>query len=227
MKNKIINIFKSIGIILLLLLFSTFFFALFNIDPKSITDKEYLLYLTISEFVLLIIFILIYHKTLIKDGKNYFKDFRKNFEVSFKYWLIGFILMVISNIIIVYVLKQTIADNEEIVRSYIDISPLLMIFSTVIYAPICEELTFRKSIKDAIKNKWLYILVSGLLFGYLHIASYINTPLDLIHIIPYSSLGIVFALLYYKTDNIFSTITVHAMHNLLSVLVYILLGGLL
>ena len=56
--------------------------------------------------------------------------------------------MATSNIIITFVLKQTIAGNKELVRSYIDTSPLLMIFSTVIYAPICEELTFRKSIKE-------------------------------------------------------------------------------
>ena len=80
--------------------------------------------------------------------------------------------MAISNIIITFVLKQTIAGNEELVRSYIDTSPLLMIFSTVIYAPICEELTFRKSIKDAINNKYIYILTSGLLFGFLHIVRY-------------------------------------------------------
>ena len=38
--------------------------------------------------------------------------------------------MATSNIIITFVLKQTIAGNEELVRSYIDTSPLLMIFST-------------------------------------------------------------------------------------------------
>ena len=176
--------------------------------------------------ILLIIFIAIYRKTLLKNGKEYFQNFSENFKQSFKYWLVGFAIMAISNIIITFVLKQTIAGNEELVRSYIDTSPLLMIFSTVIYAPICEELTFRKSIKDAINNKYIYILTSGLLFGFLHIVSYINTPLDLVYLIPYASLGIVFATLYYKTNNIFSTITIHAMHNALSVLVYLSLGGL-
>lgn len=226
MKNKIKNIFKSIGIILLLLCFSSVMFSLFNINTSSLSLEKYLLYTVLFELMLLIIFIVIYHKTLIKDGKEYFKNFSKNFETSFKHWLVGFIIMITSNIIITFVLKQSLAGNEEIVRSYIDSSPLLMIFSTVIYAPICEELTFRKSIKDAINNKYIYILTSGLLFGFLHIVSYINTPIDLVYLIPYASLGIVFAALYYKTDNIFSTITIHAMHNALSVLVYLLLGGL-
>ena len=226
LQAKIKNIFKSIGIILLLLCFNSVMFSIFNINLKSLSEKEYLIYTVLFELVLLIIFIIIYRKTLSKNGKEYFKNFSENFKQSFKYWLVGFIVMATSNIIITFVLKQTIAGNEELVRSYIDTSPLLMIFSTVIYAPICEELTFRKSIKDAINNKYIYILTSGLLFGFLHIVSYINTPLDLVYLIPYASLGIVFATLYYKTNNIFSTITIHAMHNALSVLVYLSLGGL-
>lgn len=226
MKNKIRNILKSMGIILLLLSFSTIMFSLFNIDLTSLTIKEYLTYTILFETLLIILFIVIYYKTIKNDIKKYFNNFSKNFELSFKYWLIGFIVMVVSNLIITFVLDKTIAGNEEVIRDYLDIAPLLMIFSTVIYAPICEELSFRKSIKDAISNKYIYILVSGLIFGFLHIINFINGPSDLIYLIPYSALGIAFAALYYKTDNIFSTITVHAMHNLLSVLVYFIGGSL-
>lgn len=226
MKNKIRNILKSMGIILLLLSFSTIMFSLFNIDLTSLTIKEYLTYTILFEALLIILFIVIYYKTIKNDIKKYFNNFSKNFELSFKYWLIGFIVMVVSNLIITFVLDKTIAGNEEVIRDYLDIAPLLMIFSTVIYAPICEELSFRKSIKDAISNKYIYILVSGLIFGFLHIINFINGPSDLIYLIPYSALGIAFAALYYKTDNIFSTITVHAMHNLLSVLVYFIGGSL-
>ena len=97
-----------------------------------------------------------------------------------------------------------------------------MIFNTVIYAPLTEELAFRKSIRDIINNKWIYVLVSGLVFGMLHISSYMNNWTDLVYLIPYSSLGVAFALLYYKTDNIFSSITMHAIHNFLAVVVYLL-----
>ena len=227
MKNKIKNIFKSIGIILLLLCFNSVMFSIFNINLKSLSEKEYLIYTVLFELVLLIIFIIIYRKTLSKNGKEYFKNFSENFKQSLKYWLVGFIVMATSNIIITFVLKQTIAGNEELVRSYIDTSPLLMIFSTVIYAPICEELTFRKSIRDAINNKWAYVLLSGIIFGGLHVISYVSSPLDLVYLIPYCSLGISFALLYYKTNNIFSSISMHMMHNLLSIIVYLLGASLI
>lgn len=220
------NIFKSLGIIGLMLMFSSFFFMFFNINADTISDKSYVLYLTSSNLILLVIFALIYHKTLIRDFKSFFENFTKNIDTSFKYWSVGFAIMVISNLFITFVLNKTIAGNEEAVRNYIDIFPFFMIFNTVIYAPIVEELTFRKSIRDAISNKWVYIITSGLIFGLLHITGYITNVSDLIYLIPYGSLGISFALLYYKTDNIWSTILMHAMHNFLAVAVY-LIGALL
>lgn len=222
MKNKLLNILKSIGIILLMLTFTSIFFGILNLNPSTLSEKEYILYLTISNILLIIIFFLIYRKTLIKDLKSYIKNITKNLELSIKYWLIGFIIMIISNLIITFILGKGLAGNEQEVRTLIDSFPIFMIFNTVIYAPLTEELSFRKSIKDCTSKKWIYVLVSGLVFGMLHIITYISSPIDLVYLIPYSALGIVFALLYHKTNNIFSTITMHAMHNLLAVIVYLL-----
>lgn len=222
MKNKLLNILKSIGIIILMLLFTSIFFVIFNLNPNNLTDKEYVIYVFISNIILLGIYILIYRKTLISDLKNYINNFKSNIKTSLKYWAIGFGIMVISNLIITFILRKGLAGNEQDVRNYIDAFPLYMLFSTVIYAPVTEELTFRKSIKDAVSNKWIYIITSGLIFGMLHIMSYITNWTDLVYLIPYSSLGIAFALLYHKTNNIFCPITMHAMHNLLAVITYLL-----
>lgn len=222
MKNKLQNILKSIGMVFLLLFFPTIFFTVLNIDQTKIAEKNYIILLTISNLLLIFIFILIYKKTLLKDLKEYKKNINTNMETAIKYWSIGFTIMIISNLIITFILNKSISGNEQDVRAYIDSFPLFMIFNTVIYAPITEELTFRKSIKDAINNKWFYVITSGLLFGLLHIISYITNWTDLIYLIPYSSLGIAFALLYHKTNNIFSCISMHALHNLLAIVIYLL-----
>lgn len=231
MKNKIINkilmILKSITIILLLLLSSSILFSILGINPNNISDKTYTLYLALSELLLMIILFIIYRKTIIEDFKKFKKDINGNLELAFRYWTIGFSIMLISNLFISLILGKTISGNEEIVRNYIDPSPLLMAISTVIFAPINEELTFRKSLRDALKNKWVYALTSGIIFGGLHVISYINVPSDLIYLLPYSSLGIAFALLYYKTNNIFSSISMHTMHNLLSIIIYLLGASLI
>lgn len=220
--NKVKLIIKCIGIILLTLLFSSIFFSILGINPSSISDKEYVLYLTISELLLAFGLFLIYKDSVIHDFKEFKKDINGNLELSFRYWVVGYSIMIISNLFITLILNQTIAGNEELVRDYISASPLLMALSTVIFAPFNEELTFRKSIREAISNKWIYVLISGLVFGGLHIISYISSPMDLIYLIPYSSLGFAFALLYYKTNNIFNSISMHMMHNLLSIIVYLL-----
>ena len=49
----------------------------------------------------------------------------------------------------------------------------------------------------------------------------------LIHLIPYISVGIAFGYAYKKTNNIFGTITVHSIHNAITLIEMIILGGLL
>lgn len=117
--NKILMIFKSIWIILLLILFSTIFFSIFNINPNNISDKMYVVYLTTSELVLTLIFFIIYGKTLVNDFNEFKKDINGNLEFAFRYWVVGFMVMVVSNLFITLVLGKTIAGNEEAVRNYI------------------------------------------------------------------------------------------------------------
>ena len=47
----------------------------------------------------------------------------------------------------------------------------------------------------------------------MHIIGSASSLIDVLFIIPYSSLGLAFAYTYYKTDNIFSTISMHLIHN--------------
>lgn len=226
MKNKIIDILKTIGILFLMIFWPTIIFTIFNVNLTTVSDKNYIIYYTISNLSLSIILIWIYRKDVYKDFKNYFKDFNKNFEISFKYWLAGLSIMYASNLFITLILNKPLAGNEETVRSYLDIMPLIMSFNAIICAPINEEITFRKSLKEIFPNKWIFASMSGLIFGLLHIASYITTLSDFIYIIPYGALGFIFGLLYHKTDNIFSTITIHSMHNLLATMI-VLIGGIL
>ena len=89
------------------------------------------------------------------------------------------------------------------------------------YTKLTEELIFRKSIRDISKNKWFYVITSGFVFGGLHVLSSITSVVDLLYLIPYCSLGFAFALLYTRTNNIFSSMTIHAFHNGLALILYL------
>ena len=126
--------------------------------------------------------------------------------------------MFLSNIIIYFITGGKIAGNEEAVREMIKLSPITMAFEVAIYAPIVEELIFRDSIKKITNHKYIYPILSGLIFGGMHVIFSLNSTIDLLYLLPYSALGIAFACLYRDTNNIFSTIVIHSLHNLLALI---------
>lgn len=227
----ILNILKSISLIFLLLLWNSIpiiVMYFFGINYKSFSQLEKIFYLLTCDVLFIIFLIVIYRKDIKKNFKNFFnKNIFSNLELSFRYWGIGLAVMIASNFIINIINPGSTSANEEAIRNLIDLAPWYMAFELAIYAPLTEELIFRKSFKDITKHKYRYILLSGIIFGGMHVISSISAPFDLLYLIPYSALGIAFAALYYKTDNIFSTITIHSFHNLLSFALYLIGNNLI
>lgn len=186
----------------------------FNYDQKMLTT------FIISIFYLLIILFL-YKKELFIDLKDFKNNYKKYLSKYIIIYLIGVLLMIIGNTIISKITNQSLSGNEIEIRERITNYPLIMIFSTIIYAPIIEEIIFRKSIKNIFKNKYLFIIISGLIFGILHIANFKDLN-EILYSIPYIIMGLDFAYIYYKTNNIFTTITFHFFHNLILLIIQLL-----
>lgn len=232
-KKKILPIIIFILLLSGMALFPYIPMYLFKIPYENFNTTIKAIYLTLCDIGFMLILFLLYKDKLIKDFKNYFKNFMTNFEESFKYYFIGVIIMVVSNLFIGLVIKNAIAGNEEAVRDMIDKVPLYMLFSVSLYAPFVEELIFRHSIKDAVMcygnnkiTKGTYIFISGFIFALMHILGSATNIIDYIYIIPYISLGIAFSALYSKTDNIFSTIMMHCLHNTFTIILYFVVGGI-
>ena len=221
-EKKIFVVLKVFILLLLLLTFKSIFISFF---PSNLNNILKVIIFLISDLIVIGILLIVYRKTLIKDFKSYFKDFLNNFEQSFKYYIVGLAIMIISNLIIVVLINNKLANNEESVRLLIELLPIYMIFTVSIFAPITEELIFRKGIREIFDNKYLYIIISGCFFALMHLTSENLSLSSLLYIIPYSSLGITFAYTYYKTNNIFSTIMMHSFHNTVAIILYIV-GGL-
>ncbi|MDR2009990.1 MAG: CPBP family intramembrane metalloprotease [Bacteroidales bacterium] len=82
-------------------------------------------------------------------------------------------------------------------------------FSLVVLAPFFEELIYRGIILDGLLKRYsavTSILISGLIFGLLH--------LNLVQIIPAFVAGIFIGWVYYKTRNLICTIIIHVCMNL-------------
>ena len=198
----------------------SFIFSKFNIDVKNMDYiKKNVVYFIIDIVYILFLF-LIYKKDLKEDFKN------GNFKVdeNIAIYMIGLIIMVISNSIIMKITNKELSNNEQIVRTMIDFFPVYMSFSSVIYAPFVEELIFRKTIRKMIDNKYIYIITSGVLFGLIHVISSNTDSNELLMGIPYILMGIDFAYIYVRTNNIYTTMIIHALHNLIMLIVQFI-GG--
>ena len=184
-----------------------------NYDVNNLTPDQLFTLTAITDAILVIVLCLIYLKDLRKDFKLMKKDFNKNTEVGFKYWIVGLIVMIVSNLIINIFLKDATATNEEVVQEIIGAAGFVSVIVIGIVGPIIEELVFRKAFRDAIKNKIAFVLISGVIFGGLHVILSISSPFDLFYLIPYCSLGISFGIMYVKTDNIYTSMFMHVFHN--------------
>lgn len=180
--------------------------------------------ITVQLSIIILIFLLF--KKYIIDS---FIDFKRNhllyFNKYFKYWFLILILMMISNGIIAIAIPGETAKNQDAVNDLFNQLPIFTFLLSVFFAPVIEELAFRLSFRAIFKNKFLFILSSGLLFGLFHVIGTYEVPSDLLFILPYSVPGIIFAYLLQKSDNIFVPMSLHFLHNgmLMSLQVFIIL----
>jgi membrane protease YdiL (CAAX protease family) len=227
---EILKKYKIREIIIFILVISLFYFSpylqyipiyIMHWDVHNLSDKHNIFLSLFSSVCLAIIYFIFYFKALKKDFKIFTKDIMKNINTAFCYWLVGFAIMAVSNIIINVILGGGIAGNEEQVRGMVKVLPWIMIINAGLIAPFNEEIIFRKSLRDIFDNKWLFVFASFLLFGGAHILGNISSWVDILYIIPYGVLGGVFALAYYKTNTIFTSICMHMFHNIMAVLLLI------
>ena len=230
-KNDTLNrIFLFVGILLLF-----FFSSLFQIIPikllhlniKEITSNQNILLTIFSNTVTVILLIIIFRKDLKEEFSDFKSNYKTQLDVAFKIWVIGLVLMAVFNSIIGKINPNDVANNEQAVRSMLKVNPWAMVINTGLLAPIVEELVFRKSFRVTFKNNLAFILISGLVFGALHVVLSVDNLYDYLYLLPYCSLGIAFSYMYYKTKNIFAPISMHIIHNLIITLLNIFLVGVI
>ena len=188
------------------------FAHLIDINIYKLSNILKSIYLILYESAVLAIVIYAYKTELIQCFKNF--SIKEFFDKYFKYWFLILVLMIISNSIVINFTTTDTSNNQEIIMEGLKVLPLYILFSTIIFAPLMEEIIFRFCIKKIIpKPSIIYILVSGLLFGTMHVILSMTSITDLLFIIPYSIPGIVFAYLYNKTGNIFIPAGIHFIHN--------------
>lgn len=182
-KNYIKKTYKYMRFIIVILLFllSSIFklipIQIFHITENNITPFIKIALELFSNGVLILLLILLFYKDLKRDFIK-LKKMKKEkllitLDTCFRYWLIGLVIMIVSNFLI-NKLGISSSTNDVNVRNMLDASPILAGISVILLSPFIEEIVFRMSFKDIIKNKWLFIMISGCIFGGLHVVSSIT-----------------------------------------------------
>ena len=187
-------------------------FILLNINLDDISKTSYRIYLLILDVFMLLIMYLIYEKEFSKAIDDLKNNHNKYFKENLKYYIIGIIIMVGANVLINF-LGGGISSNENSVRNELFEYPISTYISAVLLAPIIEETVFRLSFNAIFKNKIIFILTSGLFFGYLHVITMPVNKLFPIYLISYAAPGLAFAYINKRTNNILVSTVLHLMHN--------------
>lgn len=167
----------------------------------------------ISYIILVVVSVLLFGHELMDQFKKIpsKKPFIKGVLTG---WVLLFAASYVSSMIVFFFTKSNDSSmNQQAITSLMEVHPILMGGMTVLCAPIAEEVVFRLTImRGLLKQPWIGILLSSFLFGMIHVIS----AGDFIYLIQYMSMGIALGYVYYRHQNIWFSIGVHAVQNFIS-----------
>lgn len=210
MKKRIIQILLALSLIFYK---STWFWGIFNhlAKPYLPASREFfqiLLWMKSGVLLSAVIYLLVF------AGKK--KTFHFKWHPRyFIYLLLGYITLYMSDFLFSYFISPSsnqISLNETIEMMGRQELPYFLLMACFI-GPIAEELIYRGVLMTTFfKNSPWYgdVLLSAIIFGYIHV-NFALTPLAFFI---YASGGLIFALLYRMTKNLYYPILVHIFINI-------------
>ncbi len=208
---------EKIKSVIMVLFFILIMFGLPMIDVfKKL--PSYFVYI----FILTVVIIL-YHKELINNLKVFLKNIRIYFPFIIKRYFTMLGIMLIVAIPVVLINSGRVSGNQEVINMMFKKVPVVTLLLSCFYAPLTEETIFRLSLSKLFKNKTLFIIISGVLFGVLHVVNNITSFNELLYVLQYATLGICLAKAYSDSNNIFVSISMHFIQNFLAAILVLLL----
>lgn len=200
-------------------------------DDLSVARGNYfltLLYAFLITIILLIGFVvsdthILYGMFIVLIGIVLLRLFKINL-LSFKKLTMSQVIYIIGGALLIYGLDHLylhfhdVPTNEQELDRELQHTPLYMSIVTIAIIPaIVEEIVFRGMIIRVVFRKHLFIglVVSSLVFASLHESD------TWIGYLPYLYSGVIFGLIYLKTNRLEVVILIHFINNLSSLLILI------
>lgn len=211
-QNK--NSLRSILIIIL--------YFIFPYIIKILSNSKLLITLSYLLFAVIIIFV--YRNTFMEDFKEIGKNKKKYLLSILKNVALIFIVVVATNALIgiLFNIKET-SENDYSLLTMFKKSPIVLMLLTGIYYPIVEGVIFRKTIKDIINKKWLFIIFSALFYFFFNVVYTSMSFTSMMTSLCYLFSMMVLSNYYWKTNNFTASVIVMMIYNLIiSILSFIL-----
>ena len=185
----------------------TFFLILIFIPIHlSIADKV----MQTNSLVLSIIFTLVELAIFFYVGRKY--DLFHIRKISLKdilKWLLSYALLFLFYMLVNF-LGPTQSDTTQSIQS-LSLSLPVLFLDLCILAPVTEEIFMRGLLQGTVfKNTYIGLVATSVLFAYLH------GPYTIPSFITYLGMGLAFGIRYKTSDNLWNSILLHALNNLVA-----------
>ena len=152
-----------------------------------------------------------------------FFNWRQAFRISSIDWSIGMLGIVAAffGIISFNIAEEMIQLSDQMQDTFISMSVTIEgSLCMAVIAPLAEEIVFRECMLGHMlrngANRWVSIIVSSLVFGLIHL-----NPIQ----IPFATaMGVILAIVYYKSGNIVLPSIIHILNNSAAVIQMRVLG---
>lgn len=220
-----IKIRKLILVVILMLIFSVLFSSIIEGITKLPLNKQMV---SLFNSIGMIIWFLYEFKKENLSIKEKIQDYKikANYKEMSYVLILNIVLSLASVLLVSFIifklnpgLLKELMEEEPVATNAGRVAFVCDTLNCIFIAPLLEELIFRGVILNRLKLKWSAtsaVIVTSILFGSLHAGLFI---------VGATFFGIMMCLLYMKTKNIFITMSVHFVNNLLVSLLQIIPSG--
>lgn len=228
-KKSTSNTFESVKLIKTLLVFISY--LLYSnvisvvLSTFKITNATMLSFL--ADLIFLICIVFAYRDNLKKDFENLKKDYKISSII--KTIIIWVVIIFVFNILmgaITEMIYPNMAtdDNTNAMSTLFKTSMSYSLFKTMMFAVVAEELLYRESISDVVKNKYIFIVISSIVYTIMNFI-FVGFESDIIvmDILSYFLPALLFSTAYVKNNNnIIILMLIKFTYNLIPTIIYLL-----
>ena len=181
----------------------------------------------LADLIFLICIVFAYRDNLKKDFENLKKDYKISSII--KTIIIWVVIIFVFNILmgaITEMIYPNMAtdDNTNAMSTLFKTSMSYSLFKTMIFAVVAEELLYRESISDVVKNKYIFIVISSIVYTIMNFI-FVGFESDIIvmDILSYFLPALLFSTAYVKNNNnIIILMLIKFTYNLIPTIIYLL-----